>query len=263
MCSTDLPSVRASVMHCSSSADEITPSATRPSNLVALRLEASAARCMRWRIAVARVLHSCATPSTSSAPKAWSLLLLMICSTPCKHVAVQDGGHQHLPGAVPGALVDLLEEGERRVDLLERLVVVDIGQVELLPAEGAIAGQALRRNGQLQVAAAVEAGFDLGDDRGAVFVDRVQGQAVGIEQLADVLAGLQHDLVEVLGIVDARRDIVQLLVEQRLEGNARASRAAASGSRRRPVQGLSGTAGFRTAFIGRTPARHAASGCHG
>ena len=53
-----------------------------------------------------------------------------------------------------------------------------------------------------------------------VFVDGIQRQPVGIEQLADVLAGLEHDLVEVLGIVDTRGDVVQLLVEQGLEGDA-------------------------------------------
>jgi hypothetical protein len=85
---------------------------------------------------------------------------------------------------------------------------------------GHVAGDALRADRQLQVAAGVQAGLDLGDDGAAVVVHRVQRQAVGVEQLADVLARLEHDLVDVLGGVDAGRDLLQLAEEQRLEGDA-------------------------------------------
>jgi hypothetical protein len=61
----------------------------------------------------------------------------MICKHAMQHIAIEDRRHQHLAGAVAGALVDLLEEGQRRMDLLERLIVVDIGQVELLRLKAA------------------------------------------------------------------------------------------------------------------------------
>ena len=83
----------------------------------------------------------------------------------------------------------------------------------------------------------------------AVFVHRIQRQAVGVEQLADVLARLQHDLVDVLGLVDLGRDQLQLAEEQRLERDAALVRRqllrVEESLRRCPV-------GLSTAFIGRS-----------
>jgi hypothetical protein len=47
-----------------------------------------------------------------------------------------------------------------------------------------------------------------------VLADRVDGQAVGVEQHADVGAHLQHDLVDVAGGVDLVGDQLQLLLER-------------------------------------------------
>ena len=105
------------------------------------------------------------------------------------------------------------------MNALERFIVIDIGQVQRRLAKGHIAGNALRRDRQLEVAAAAQAGLDLGNNRRTVLGDRIQREPVGVEQLADVLAGFQHDLLHVFGVVDARGDLVQLAVKQRLEGH--------------------------------------------
>ena len=248
---------------CSSSA-VITPSDTRPSYLVARRRWPSSAFCIRWRIAVASVLQSCVAPSTSSSPNGWSLLLLITCSTPCRVSAVQDRHHHHLLGAVAGTLVHLLEEAQGGVDALERLVVVDVGDVHQLLAVGRVAGDALRADRQLQVLAGVQARLDLGDDGGAVLVDGIEREPVGVEQLADVLARLEHDLVDVLGLVDLRRDQLQLAVEQRLERDAallRRQHLRIEECLRVPVFRLEHRVHAASPLIDRTPVPRAASGC--
>ena len=102
----------------------------------------------------------------------------------------------------------------------ESFLVIHVGQVQGLFAKGHIAGQALRRDRQLEVAAAVQAGLNLRHNGRAIGIDRIQGQPVRIEQLADILAGLQHDLLDVFGVMDARRDLVQLAIKQSLKGHA-------------------------------------------
>ena len=77
-----------------------------------------------------------------------------------------------------------------------------------------VAGDRMLGDRQLQVLEGVEAGLDLGDDRLLVLADRVDGQAVGVEQLADVRAHLEHDLVDVVGGVDLVGDHLQLLLER-------------------------------------------------
>ena len=115
---------------------------------------------------------------------------------------VQDGRDQHLAGPVTGALVHFLEKTQRGVDFFQRIDVVNINNIEHPARQGYIAGNTLRADGQLQVVAGVQAGFDSGDDGAAVFADDIQRQPVGIEQPADVLADLKHDLRDVVGFVD-------------------------------------------------------------
>ena len=134
-------------------------------------------------------------------------------------VTLKNRRHQHLAGAVARALVNLFQEGQGGMNLLERLAIVDVGQIEQLLAEGNIACNALRRDRQLEFPTAFEASLDLGDDGAAVFIDGIERQPLGIEQLADVLAGFEHDLLKIFGFVDAGRDLLQLPVKKRLEGH--------------------------------------------
>ena len=134
-----------------------------------------------------------------------------------QHVAFQNRCHQHFTCHVAGALVDFFQKGQRRMNLLERLGVIDIGQIDQLLAERDVAGDALRRDRQLQFPIAFEARLDLGDNGATVFIDRVQCQALGVEQPADILAGIEHDLLKILGFMDARRDLLQSLVKKRLD----------------------------------------------
>ena len=106
------------------------------------------------------------------------------------------------------------------MNFLQHFIVVNIGQVDQHVAESDITRNALRCDRQFQVTAAVQAGLDLGDNGSVVFVDHIQSQPVGIEQLANVLAGLQHDLFNVVGFMDARRHVLQLLVKQCFKGHA-------------------------------------------
>ena len=139
---------------------------------------------------------------------------------PLEPLTFQNGGHQHLTGAVPRTFVHFFEKGQGRMDLLECIIVIDVGQVDQLPAEGGVTRNALRRDRQLQFATAIETGLDLGDDGGLVFVDCIKRQAIGIEQFADILANLQHDLLKVVGFMNTGCNVLQLLVKKRLEGHA-------------------------------------------
>ncbi len=130
---------------------------------------------------------------------------------------VHDRYDEHLLRAIAGTLVDLFQEAQCRIDALECFVVVDVADVQHLPAHGGIAGKALCADRQLQVAAGIQARLDLGHDGALVFVDGIERQAIGVEQLADVLARIEHDLFDVLGFVNPRRDLLQLTVEQCLE----------------------------------------------
>jgi len=135
-------------------------------------------------------------------------------------VVFQNGSYQHLAGAVARTLVDFFQKGQGRVNLPERRFVVYVRQVDKLPAEGHVAGNALRRDRQLEFAAAVEAGFDLGDDARPVLIHDVEGQPIGIEQFADVLAGIEHDLLKIFGLVNPDRYLLQLFVKKCLERHA-------------------------------------------
>ena len=104
--------------------------------------------------------------------------------------------------------------------MLECFIVVNIGQVEQLPTVSNITGNALGSDGQFKIATAVEPGFDLGDDGALILSDRVERQSVGIEELADILAGLKHDLLKVVRLMDPGGDLLQLLVKKQLESHA-------------------------------------------
>jgi len=128
-------------------------------------------------------------------------------------LVVDDRRHQHLLGAVAGALVHLLQEAQVGVERLQLGVVVDVADVDRALGQRDEAGDRVLGHRQLQVLERVEAGLDLGDDRLLVVRDRVDRQAVGVEQHADVRAHLEHDLVDVGGGVDLVGDRLQLLLE--------------------------------------------------
>ena len=91
-----------------------------------------------------------------------------------KGIALHHRCDQHLAGTVAGTLVDLFQKSQRRVNLFQRGIIVDVGQINELTAESHIPGQTLRRNRQLQVAAAVQTGFNFGNNCGLIVGDRIQ-----------------------------------------------------------------------------------------
>ncbi len=133
----------------------------------------------------------------------------------------QDGGHQHLVGAVARAAVHFFQKTQSWVDLPQGGLVVHVGNVEGFVRQGHIAGNALGRDGQLQVFGGVEPGFHAGNDGCFVVVQHIQGQAVGVEQAANVLAHLDHQLVQVVGVVDAGGDHLQIAEKPGLGVHAR------------------------------------------
>ena len=135
-------------------------------------------------------------------------------------VAVGDGCHQHLAGSVTRAFIHRVQKTQGRVNLPERPFVVNIGNVHHLACHGDMASNALRTDGQFEVAAGVEPGLDFGDDGVAVFAGDVEREPVGIEQRADVRADFQHDLCNVVGFVNAVGDLLQLAEIKRLEFRA-------------------------------------------
>ncbi len=132
---------------------------------------------------------------------------------------LEDRRDQLLLGAVAGAFVDLLQEAQVRVDRAQLGVVVAVLDVDRLLGEGDVAGERVLGDRQLQVLERVEAGLHLGDDRGLVLADRVDRQAVGVEERAHVRAHLQHDLVDVVGGVNLVRDRLELFLERQTRGN--------------------------------------------
>ena len=60
---------------------------------------------------------------------------------------------------------------------------------------------------ELNVFGGVKGGFDFGDDGGLVVVQRLENQAIRGELVADIPAGLQHQLVDILSIMDAGGDL--------------------------------------------------------
>ena len=99
----------------------------------------------------------------------------------------------------------------------QRFIIVNIGEVQRRSGHGRIARQALRTDGQLEVTADIQTRLHFRHDGGAVIIDRVQGHAVRIEHLANVGTDLQHQLVQVIGVVNARGDLLQLPEKDGLE----------------------------------------------
>src|SRR6185312_4166233 len=67
-------------------------------------------------------------------------------------------------------------------------------------------------------------GLDLGDDRLLVLAHRVDGHPVGVEELHDVRAQIEDDLVDVVRRVDLVGDLLQLLLEGELDVDVRLRR---------------------------------------
>ena len=127
---------------------------------------------------------------------------------------LHDRRHQHLLGAVAGALVDLLQEAQIGIQRAQLAIVIDVLEVDRPLRERDVAGDRMLGDRQLQVLERVEAGLHLGDDRLPVLAHRVDREAVGVEQRADVGAHLEHDLVDVVGGVDLVGDRLELLLER-------------------------------------------------
>src|SRR6185437_2375861 len=79
-------------------------------------------------------------------------------------VAAQDRRDEHLLGAVAGALVDRLQEGEVRRELLQLRVVVHVADVHVPLVQGAEARERGFRDRELDVLERIEAGLHLGND---------------------------------------------------------------------------------------------------
>jgi hypothetical protein len=119
-----------------------------------------------------------------------------------------------LLGSVAGALIHFLEEAQVGVERAQLGVVVHILDVDRLLRQRDVAGDGMLGNRQLEVLEGIQAGLDLGHDGLLILAHRVNGEAVGVEQGADVGAHLQHDFVDVVGGVDLVRYRLQLLLER-------------------------------------------------
>ena len=137
-----------------------------------------------------------------------------------QRAALDDRGDQHLARTVTGALIDSLQKFQIGMDAPQCLLIVGIRQVQQLAAGGNVACNTLCRYRQLEIGAAAQAGLDFGHNRRLLRVNGVHGQPLGVEQRADIGAGVQHDLVQVICLVNTRRDLLQLLVEQGLKRQA-------------------------------------------
>src|SRR5471032_228504 len=69
-------------------------------------------------------------------------------------------------------------------------------------------------NRQLQVLERIQPGFELGYDGLLVLAHRIDGEAVGVEQIANVGGHLKHDLVDVGSGMNLVGDVLQVLGEQ-------------------------------------------------
>ncbi len=105
--------------------------------------------------------------------------------------------HQHLLGAVAGALVDFLQEAQRRIDRLELGLVIDVANIHGLLGQCDMTGDALVGDRQAQILERRQAGLDFRNNGRLVFTDGIDRQAIGIEQAADPAGQFQHDLVDV------------------------------------------------------------------
>ena len=120
---------------------------------------------------------------------------------------------QHLFGAIAGALVDLLQESHARAVTFELHFVVNVVDIHGLLVGGNIASDALVSDRQTQILEGIQPRFDLGDDALLVLPKRRYGQAIGIEQLADILRQLQHDFVGVGCRMDFGGNCLEVLEE--------------------------------------------------
>ncbi len=138
---------------------------------------------------------------------------------------LEDRRHQHLLGAVAGPFVDLLQEAQVRIDGPELAFVVDVLDVDRILGQGDVARHRMLGDRELQVLERVQARLDLGDDRLPVLADDIDGQAVGVEQGADVRAHLQNDLVHIVRGVDLVGDRLQLFLKRKTRVDVRLRRS--------------------------------------
>ena len=123
-------------------------------------------------------------------------------------VSIQNRHHQHLLGSVARALIHLLEKTQRGVNTPQSFIVVHIGNIDRLLGHGHISSNALKTDRQLQIFRNIQTRLDLRNNRRAVIVDRVQGQTISIEPLANIVTGLQHQLIDVFRFVNSRSDFL-------------------------------------------------------
>ena len=102
----------------------------------------------------------------------------------------------------------------------ERTNVIHVGNIDHLQRHGHVTCDALRADGQLEVLRAVQAGFNLRDDGCAVIIDSVQRQSICIEQPANVIADLQHELINIFSFMNPVGHQLELPEVQRFKGNA-------------------------------------------
>ncbi len=119
------------------------------------------------------------------------------------------GRDQHRAGAVAGALVDPALELQLGRQPAQLGLVVDIGDRDHPARQRHETGHRAGRDRQAQVAERAQAGLDPGDDVVLLGRDRVQGEALAVEQVAEVHAQAEHDLLDVGGGVDAGGDLLQ------------------------------------------------------
>lgn len=94
------------------------------------------------------------------------------------------------------------------MDAPEGIFIVNIGQVERRLAVGSVAREALRRDGQFQVTAAVQAGLDFRNNGGLIPHSRriVSG---GLHSVTCRFpAGLQHDLLDIFCLMNPRSHLM-------------------------------------------------------
>ena len=128
-------------------------------------------------------------------------------------VGVADRRHQHLARMKAGVGVDLAAQFEVRRDAAQLLVVVHVADVDQLAAERDEAGDAVLADRQADALHPAQTGLDPGDDGGPALLERVDGEALGLEQRAQLGRELEHDLVGVLARVDAVGQRLQALEE--------------------------------------------------
>ncbi len=128
-------------------------------------------------------------------------------------MVVDDGADQHLLGAIPGPTIHFLQEAQVRADSLELRFIIDITDIDDLTLQGDVTRNALVGNRQLEILERVQSRLDLGNDRASIFADCINGQSIGIEQGADILRQLEHDLLDVRRRMNLVGHCLQVLEE--------------------------------------------------